>query len=62
MVKNLIKGFLGIDDLEQQVEDLEQRVSTVECQVEDGFRQTEEKLSEFGNYKAQNEKNLARAC
>ena len=54
MVKGLIKGIkgvLGIDDLEQRVDALGQRVSAVERQMKDGFRQTEEKLSEFGNFK-----------
>ena len=60
MVKGFIKGVLGIDDLEQRVDDLGQRVSTVERQMKDGFRRAEEKLSEFGNFKKQNEENLAR--
>ena len=60
MVKGFIKGVLGIDDLEQRVDDLGQRVSAVERQMKDGFRQAEEKLSEFGNFKKQNEETLDR--
>lgn len=56
MVKGFIKGVLGIDDLEQRVDDLGQRVSTVEREMKDGFRRTEEKLSEFGNFKRQSER------
>ena len=62
MVKGFIKGVkgvLGIDDLEQRVDDLGQRLSTVERQMKDGFRRVEEKLSEFGNFKAQNDEKLA---
>ena len=60
MVKGFIKGVLGIDDLEQRVDGLGQRVSTIERQMQDGFRRAEEKLSEFGNFKKQNEEDLDR--
>ena len=52
MVKGLIQGFLGIDELKRQIDNLDQKVETIDNRVTAVEEQTDVMLRRFGKYKS----------